>query len=523
MAVPENRVQIFISYARNDDVRPPDDREAKGFVTALKENLDYELVRLGEPRPELWLDLPNVDDADQFDPTIQQAIDNSSLFVVVLSRNWLHRPYCRKELQAFRQRWAHEDDFTFTHRIIVVSLNDVDEAQCPDWLKGQVGYRFYKFVGRRDPGSEYLFYDRGKVKDDLYYERAKKLGGILWRRSNHIERRNPSDEGEQPSPLIPVTQLAPGQKGHSIYLAVPANDMREPYHRLVKELTGWGHTIVPDPAADIPDDAAAIAFFDDALAKADLSIHLLGNKRGFALDHERHETIVPLQLARAGERAAADIGAMKPFRRIIWAPKVVPENGDASEQDAVRNPAAVIDRFCMPINSDCVIGDNLSKFVEFLGPHLARSFRTLEEGQPIQRGGTVYLNHKPEDEDYAFELALLMKQCEAHPVLRALDGPPEDLIQFHHENLRDCDSVVVCWAAASEVAARVMWDELEDWHAIGRAKEFSRRGLIAGPPPGPRKKKVDVLFSTSKVDVIVDLTSREVPVPQDLAPLFGAT
>lgn len=526
--MPEDHVQVFISYARNDDLRPPDDRGAKGFVTALKEDLEYQLTRLGEPRPALWWDQSNVDDGDQFDPTIQQAIEDSSLFIVVLSRNWLHRPYCRKELEAFRQRWANEDGFTFIHRIIVVSLNEVDKAQCPEWVKGQVGYRFYKFVGKPDPGNEYMFFDRGEVKDNLFYERSNKLGAYLWTRASQVARHNLAPGGSPNGSSSPTTvaQPAPLQKGHTIYLAVPGSDMREPYQRLVKELTGWGHTVVPDPEADVPYDAKALTFFDDALAKADLSIHLLGASRGFALDDEKHESIVPLQFGRAGERAAADKGSKKPFRRIIWAPKVMLEEGvdGADGKDgSFRDPVLVVDKFGASVDSDCVFGDNLSKFVEFLGPHLARSFRVIDQGKPIRSGGTIYLDYKPEDEDYAVELARLLKQRKAQPVLRALDGPPEDLIRFHRENLRECDSVVVCWAAASEVAARVMWDELEDWHAIGRATEFSRRGLVAGPPPGPRKKNVDLLFPTSNVDVIVDLTSHKSPVPEDLTPLLEAT
>ena len=71
----DKHVQIFISYARNDDLRPPDDQKKKGFVTALKDFLDYELTKQGEPRPELWWDLPNVEDGDQFDPLIKKAIE----------------------------------------------------------------------------------------------------------------------------------------------------------------------------------------------------------------------------------------------------------------------------------------------------------------------------------------------------------------------------------------------------------------------------------------------------------------
>ena len=440
----------------------------------------------------------------------------------------MRRAYCRKELEIFRSRWADEDDFTFLHRIVVVAVNEVDDAECPPWVKGQVGFKFYKFDGRREPGNEYLFFDHGHVKDELYYERARNLASFLWKRSFQITRRGASAHlsanGAEKS--VAASQEASARKGHTIYLAVPASDMREAYKRLAKELTGWGHTVIPDPATDVPDDAAAIALFDDGLAKANFSIHLLGEKRGFALNDDQHGPIVPLQLDRARRRAAAETettGISKGFRRIIWAPKILSQDNGGDTEVNIRDPAAVVEKFGAPRKSNSIVGDNLSKFVEFLGPHLARSFRTVETAESTENGITIYVNHNAEDEENAVELARMLKQQKAQPVLRALDGTPEELLRYHRDRLRDCDSVVVCWAAASEVAARSMWNELEDWRAIGRTKEFSRRGLIAGPPPGPRKKKVDVLFSTGKIDVIVDLTSRVSPAPEDLGPLFSAT
>jgi len=515
-----DRVQIFVSYARNDDLQPPDDPGARGFVTALRDDLEYQLTLRGEPRPTLWLDRSNVEDGDQFDPIIREAIEASSLFVVVLSRNWLHRPYCLEELQLFRERWAHEDDFTFIHRITVVRMNEVDEEQCPKWVTGQVGYKFYKFVGRRGPGNECLFFDRGKVEDGQYYQKARDLGAHLWTRSMHIVRR---DEILPPPPPPPPSP-PPSPKGHTIYLATPATDMREPYNRLVKELTAWGHSVVPDPTEDVPEDSAAIKFFEDALSRADISIHLLGEKRGFSLDDDHHEPIVPLQLTLAGQRATTlKNGAPKGFRRIIWAPKLLPNAHPDTDSETLRDPAAVVAHFGGSCDTDSIVGDGLSKFVEFLCPHLARSFRDVDEVMSVSNGATIYLNHKPEDLEYAINLAKLLKQRNAKPVLRATQGQADELLRYHRDHLRGCDSVVVCWAAASEVAARVMWDELDDWRAIGRTQGFTRRGLVAGPPPGPRKKNVDVLFPTSKIDVIVDLTSRDQPAPDDLNPLFGTT
>ena len=74
---------------------------------------------------------------------------------------------------------------------------------------------------------------------------------------------------------------------------------------------------MPDPAGEIPLDTAA-EVIDEALAKAEISVHLLGEKAGEA--PEDQPPMVKLQLQRAAKKAAED-GTAK-FHRLVWAPGV---------------------------------------------------------------------------------------------------------------------------------------------------------------------------------------------------------
>ena len=65
----------FLSYAREDDLKPPYDANADGFVCALHKNLKYEFTRLARPRPDIWQDVENVRGGDLFDPKIAEAIN----------------------------------------------------------------------------------------------------------------------------------------------------------------------------------------------------------------------------------------------------------------------------------------------------------------------------------------------------------------------------------------------------------------------------------------------------------------
>jgi hypothetical protein len=82
---------------------------------------------------------------------------------------------------------------------------------------------------------------------------------------------------------------------------------------------------------------------------------------------------------------------------------------------------------------------------------------------------------------------------------------------LHKKYLAECDAVALCWAAASEVWVRAQSSELRDWHGIGRTKQFAFRSVIAGPPPGNRKTRINQLFPRSEIDIIVDLANMDQP------------
>ena len=173
-------VQIFLSYSWRDNRIPPDDPYAKkGFVAALCEQLVYEFED-HDPKPVLWWDRGKIDDAQQFDPMIENAINCSSLFLIVLSNHWLSSNFCLREFQLFRQRWKQESDFDFKHRIISVRTALIPKDRQPEFLRTQRGFNFFSIseVG----GVETPYFHRGKGTKE-FFEMAVELGRALAKRT----------------------------------------------------------------------------------------------------------------------------------------------------------------------------------------------------------------------------------------------------------------------------------------------------------------------------------------------------
>jgi hypothetical protein len=494
---------IFISYARDDDLAPPDSPDRKGFVTFLDESVRYGFRDLGPERPTIWRDTKRIADGDQFTPEIEEALKNASFLLVVLSPNWMASKWCRRELDTFAK--YHGPD-GLRERIIVVSKRYVDPDRRPSLLQGQSGFAFY--VRNADAGeivTDLEFFDRGKDRDNRYWDKLNELVAFLL-------RRKPS-----PPPQPPYQPT-----GRIIYVAKPASDMRAGYDRIVSELVGKGHTVVPAPSEDIS-LGSAVAVIDDALSNAEISVHVLGEKAGEA--PEDLAPLVKLQLERAAAKATKDKGAT--FHRIVWAPSLWPVQPDATQppRESTRRPQDVLNRFDSLSAGDKVEGDSLSKFIDFLNQHLiviAPARPPISPLPGINGGARLYLYHSQEDSEYALNLAKALQQRQMEALLPAFDGPDADIKSFNGRRLAECDAVILCWASASEVWVRAYASGLRNWHDLGRTEQFSYRAVIAAPPPGFRKRAGDVLFPKSEIDLVVDLSDKDVPTADLLDRLVSA-
>ena len=100
-----------------------------------------------------------------------------------------------------------------------------------------------------------------------------------------------------------------------------------------------------------------------------------------------------------------------------------------------------------------------------------------------------------------------------------MDDDP-DRERLHRKYLIDCDAVVLCWAQATDVWAKMSANELRSWSELGRKNGFAYRSLILGPPPGESKSDID-LPPSSEIDWVLDLTKDDQLRLEALMPLLN--
>jgi hypothetical protein len=510
-------VVIFMSYAHDDDLILSPGPDEPGFVSFLDQQLRLKLRDLGARQANVWRDRRRIGQADQFADIIDDGLKRAELFVVVMSPNWMQRPYCRKEFETFLSLRKAAGVLNPTARMLVVGKGYVDRSARPPELQGQEGFLFYSRDDENNVSAITPFFNRGKCNDRFYVE-LDDLAGGLQKRVTEILGGAPAPQATQPSAPI-VTP-----SGRTVFLAKPASDMKAAYVRLVTELQGKGFTVAPDPSADMPSDASAEALLTNALSRSEVFVHLLGDSGGFAPEGLNNIVKLQLELARAKSAQAEGPPGQKLNRRIVWAPKILDQGGAAPASPGVeRDPLKALERFDQQIATDKIDGDILSKFIEYLFQYLTETAPkpvvTAAAGNKLD----LYLSYHSADEDYAGAVAQALLESSVKPRIPVADSDA-DARRYNSDLLAKCDAVTLCWGNASEVWVRSEADRLSDWQALGRKAQFAFRGLIAGPPPASHKKKstLPLIFQDGEFDKVIDLVEKGPPTAQLLVDLTSA-
>lgn len=510
-------LQVFISYAHHDDLAALDNA-APGFVSTLWTHLEYHFKRLGPPAPFIWRDDNAIRPSDEFGPVIQAGIEASDILLVVLSNNWLSRPYCQMELELFVKKWRmREGPAAVSQRIVPVVKSPVPYDQWPPGLKGKQGFVFFDEdeTGPRRR-REFFDYTCGKPLEEYkrqYHARIDQLATELHQRA------------AQPGSTV---DKKPPASQRTVYVAQPAADMREAYDQVVTELKRRDFAVVPDAQTKIPLDSVELAdaFVDAALASAEASIHLLGRLPGQAPDGEDAEPIVKLQLSRAALRAAKPAGdAARGFYRFIWAPKFIGVQPESPAEEEGRNSDKVLEKFGQPLpgDHDKVEGCECNGFIEMMLGYLDRNKPEQQAGERLGAASRFYLHCREDDVQYALQVGKALQLRNIQPVKPMFRGDPNEVAAQNKSRMASCDAVVLCWGNAPETWVALQPGLWSDYRSLGREKDFARRGLLAGPPGDDPDKEWNVSMQRyDGVDLVLDLRQYDsVPVPPEaLDPLF---
>ncbi|SDW11514.1 toll/interleukin-1 receptor domain-containing protein [Nitrosomonas communis] len=443
---PENAV--FISYARADNEQPPD-KKAEGWVSFFWNQLRFELTDRGAAEAKLWLDRYEIEPHEAFTPKIEQALKQAKLLLPILSRNWIQREWCQRELELFVQQHADDNDCyipVFKHRL--------EREHLPLLMQNNNARTGYQFFEIESTGKTREFYWRGLKDETAYYDLVRTIAEVI------------SDKLGIVRPAAMASSMA--TTGQTVFIALAASDLRDARQRLVNDLQKNNIKVVPE-VDTLPDTAEAFeSMIREALSQAVFAVHLLGEKSG-STPEGTNEPIVPLQLRLAREM---------PYQRILWVPR-----WHRTETGDKRNPVEVVtEHFGALQQNEEIFG----KEVTDLSQLLRERFKPASQAEESSSGATfnqlLIAAADPEDEELATELANLIQECKLNVQL----FDPETYAELTPET----SAVLIPWGMASKenlqallsklspVPAKIVCLRLPGGNEIEK-RRFFQKGIIS--------------------------------------------
>lgn len=355
---------VFISYARADDISPPDDANVKGWVTHFWGQLRFELTDRGAEQAELWLDRYQIEPQEAFTGKIESALAEAKLIVTILSKNWIKSDWCRRELEIFDH--IHEDA---SDRFIPILKNELKRELLPALMQDHFAREGYKFFKIKDTGKTDEFYWRGMRDREAYYELIKEIAEFI------IEKLYPT---QLPPILSPILESS-----KTVFIALTDSDLHGARQRLVNDLKAEGIAVVPEDKA-IPETIEEFErFVKDALSKAELSIHLLGEKQEITVGGSK-EPIVDYQMRLARETELPRVFCIS----YLLNPDEIIKNriGNLSEQEEI-------------------FGENITSLSQWLRKRLKPMPSNIESSLAVKFQQILVAAAHPDDKELAIKLA----------------------------------------------------------------------------------------------------------------------
>jgi hypothetical protein len=477
----------FISYAHLDNIGLVEGQ--KGWVANLHRALEVRVGQLLGKSPHIWRD-PKLAGNDLFETTLIEKLKQVAVLVTVVSPRYIKSEWTMRELREFLAAAEEQGGIHVggKARVFKVLKTPVPIDRTPAELKMILGYEFFKIepdtgkVRELDevfgPEAQREFWTR---LDDLAHDIVALLQAID-SGADVVTLPSSAPDPSQTKMAAPVTQavLTAAASRGAVYLAETTSDLRDQADRLRRDLLQHGYTVLP--TAPLPHVAgeAAIAI-RDSLSQCRVSVHLIG--RNYSLVPEGGDrSLVEMQHELATER-----GSDARFHRIAWVPD--------GQQVADQRQQKVIERIAMDPRGATRADFLETMFEDLRTAVMERMARPLDApaaaAAPADAGAVpmVYLMADQRDADAIQPWADALFDHGLEVVRPLFDGDESDIREYHEDNLRFCDAVLIFYGSANELWLQRKLRELQKAPGYGRTKPRPAVGVcLIGAPTAEKER-----------------------------------
>lgn len=448
---------IFISYRHLDNAPVSGDIGwIDDFTVKLTTQLGFKLGR----KPVIWRD-PELGGADYFSNVIMTALQQSKILVSILSPGYVSpdSEWCLRELQEFCKVAEQGIGVKVGEksRCIKVLKTFLQRDEHPTQLREQLGYEFYKQdeESKRPEDFSYL------VGGDYYQRYLKKIDDLAYDLSIILKA---IDNRTAP----PEVDLE-----HTVYLAEVTSDRTEHRDNIRSELLSRGFRVLPDRQFPNTADKYREAV-TESLCQSRLSIHLIGDRYGATLEGDEDNSFVHIQNTVAADHAAK----ASSFTRVIWlAPDQAPSGTRQlafinllRTDPQTQKGAELLERPFEELKN---------RIIEKLAPPKPVEGTILDfpQDEPVR----IYLMFDKPDLDSVTAVRDYLFERNYEVILAARDGEATQVIQYHKDNLLECEAALVYYGDGNEFWLHSKVSDLRKVRAWGRKRPLLKGIYLAAP------------------------------------------
>ena len=457
-------IDVLITFAEKDN--ETEKKSEQGWVTQFRKFLELMLFQVLGTKPVIVI-------KSEFDTATAPAMDNASILVAVLTKDFVQSGRCLDLVETFYKTTSGSP----VNRVFKVLKSPLTLQEQPPRLRDSIGYDMYQLDAETGQMKEYSdFFSQEAEKQywmklvDLAYDIHEALINL---------KAGDAKSGE----------LKNIYKRKTIYLAETGHDLSVQRNIIKRELQRHGFIVLPNHTLPTRVEELEKEVRKD-LDDCSMSVHLVGNAYG-EIPEGADRSIVDIQNKIASEVAVAKRQTKDEFSRLIW---IAQNLKNASDRQKA---------FIETIRRDTeaqegaeILQNPLEDFKNIMREELIESQdRNIAESTNSK---SIYLVHDRIDLAEVAPIRDVLEKSGFKVLIPAFEGELLDVRKKHIDNLRNFDGAIIFKGKVNDQWVRMKILDLLKAPGFGRNKPIQGKALVgSGNIDSYKNQNITVINSDS--------------------------
>ena len=457
-------IDVLITFAEKDNEASK--KSEQGWVTQFRKFLELMLFQVLGTKPTIVI-------KSEFDTATAPAMDNASILVAILTKDFAQSGRCLDLVETFYKNTSSSP----VNRVFKVLKSPMGIQEQPPRLRDSIGYDMYQLDVETGQMKEYSdFFSQEAEKQywmkmvDLAYDIHESLVVLKAGDSKAAEIKN----------LF---------KRKTIYLAETGHDLSVQRNIIKRELQRHGFIVLPNHTLpERLDDLEKEVRRD--LEGCTLSVHLVGSAYG-EIPEGADRSIVDIQNRIASEVAVAKRQSKEEFSRLIWIAQNLKNASDRQKAfiDTIRRDTEAQE-------GAEILQNPLEDFKNIMREELMESRERTSAEHANSK--SIYLVHDRVDHSEVEPIREVLEKSGFKVLTPAFEGELLDVRKRHIDNLRNFDGAIIYKGKVNDQWVRMKILDLLKAPGFGRNKPIQGKALVAtGSLDGYKNQNMTLISSDS--------------------------